>query len=82
MDFDDKSEAIVENNIIRTNFEDGIEIRFQDYVGSTLNTTIRNNQLIGNGQDGIQLVGYPATSNRVINIEHNLIKDNTRVGSG
>ena len=82
VDFDDKSEAIVENNIIRTNFEDGIEIRFQDYVGSTLNTTIRNNQLIGNGQDGIQLIGYPATSNRVINIEHNLIKDNTRVGVG
>ncbi|TDA66095.1 MAG: hypothetical protein D9V45_03910 [Chloroflexi bacterium] len=82
VDFDMKSEAIVENNIMRNNHEDGIEIRFQDYVGPTLNITIRNNQLIGNGQNGIQLIGYPATSNRVINIEHNLIKDNSRVGVG
>jgi len=82
VDFDMKSEAIVENNIMRNNHEDGIEIRFQDYVGPALNITIRNNQLIGNGQNGIQLIGYPTTSNRVIDIEHNLIKDNARVGVG
>ncbi len=82
VDFDDKSEAIVENNIMRNNFEDGIEIRMQEYTGPTLAFTIRNNQLIGNGQDGIQIISYSVPTNRVINIEHNLIKNNERVGIG
>jgi hypothetical protein len=82
IDFDMFSEGLVEYNIIRNNHEDGIEIRFQDYTGPMLNFTIRNNQITGNGQNGIQLIGYPTTTNRVINIEHNLIKDNARVGVG
>lgn len=82
IDFDLETEAVVENNIIRNNHEDGIEIRLQEVLGPTINITIRNNQIIGNGQNGIQLIGYPDTSNRIINIEHNLIKDNARVGIG
>jgi hypothetical protein len=76
------TEALVENNISRYNHEDGIEIRFQDYTGPMLNITIRNNQFYGNGQDGLQLVSYNVLTNRTLTIEHNLIRNNTRVGLG
>jgi tartrate-resistant acid phosphatase type 5 len=82
VDFDMATEAIVEDNISRNNHEDGIEIRFQDYTGPMLNITIRNNQLYGNGQDGIQLISYNVLTNRTITIENNLIKSNSRVGLG
>lgn len=82
VDFDMATEALVENNISRNNHEDGIEIRFQDYTGPMLNITIRNNQLYGNGQDGIQLISYNVLTNRTLTIEKNLIKGNNRVGLG
>ena len=82
IDMDEFTEGLFEDNISRNNHEDGIEIRLQPYSGITLNITIRNNQLYGNGQDGIQLVDYADLSHRVFVIERNLIQNNQRVGLG
>jgi hypothetical protein len=73
IDLDDDVEIIIEKNIIRCNRDDGIEIRMQPYSGITLNYEIKNNLIINNGEDGIQLIGYPEKSPRVITIRNNVI---------
>ncbi len=82
IDFDKASEGLIENNIIRYNLEDGFEIRLEEYLGAMLNIKIHNNHFIGNSQDGLQLIGSLATTNRVIRIERNLFLNNSRVGIG
>jgi hypothetical protein len=82
VDFDNASDAIIEDNIIRNNGDDGIEIRMQPYSGPTLNIIIRRNTISGNAEDGIQLIDYPGLSNRVFYIERNLITNNAIVGLG
>jgi len=82
IDFDKASEGLIENNIIRYNLEDGFEIRLEEYLGTMLNIKIHNNHFIGNSQDGLQLIGSLATTNRVIHIERNLFLNNSRVGIG
>ena len=79
---DGATEATIENNIIRNNKDDGIEIRLHEYSGPILNIIIRNNTIFGNHEDGIQLIDYPDVSDRVFFIEHNLIQESAMAGLG
>src|SRR3989304_3312718 len=82
IDIDGSSEATIEDNIIRTSGDDGIEIRLHPYSGPTLNIIIRRNIISSSGEDGIQLVDYEDLSDRVFLIERNVIKDSKKVGLG
>ena len=42
----------------------------------------RNNRITGNGEDGIQIIGYPETSDRIVVIERNVIAENAMAGIG
>ena len=82
VDFDGAVQATVEDNIIRDNGDDGIEIRLHEYSGSVLNVIIRNNVVADNGEDGIQIIDYPDLSDRFILIEGNLVQGNAMAGLG
>ena len=82
IDLDNGTEVIIENNMIRNNKNEGIEIRLHKYSGPTLNILIRNNIISGNLEDGIQLIDYPDVSDRVFFIERNLIQGNAMAGLG
>jgi len=86
IDFDEDCDGLIENNILRDNRGDGMELRFYPYTGPTLNIIIRNNQIINNNSDGIQLiwnnVGELVVSDRFLTIEKNLIYDNRQAGLG
>ena len=81
-DLDQDVDIEIANNMIRYNKDDGIEIRLHPYTGSTLTYNIHGNTIIGNGEDGIQLIDYDGLSDRVFYIENNIIADSTRVGIG
>jgi len=82
IDLDRQTAVIIEDNLIRHNGDDGIEIRLQPYRGPTLDVIIRRNTIMGNDEDGIQLIGYGESSDRFFLIERNLIKDNVKAGLG
>jgi hypothetical protein len=82
VDCDDDVDIWIEDNIIRNNEDDGIEIRLQDYSGLPIVYRIRRNRIYGNGEDGIQLIDYPGLSSRFFIIERNLIRDNAMAGLG
>ena len=82
IDLDGATEATIENNIIRNNKDDGIEIRLHEYSGPILTVIIRNNTISGNLEDGIQLIDYPDVSDRVFFIERNLIQGSAMAGLG
>lgn len=82
VDFDESSEGLVANNIIRDNDDDGIEIRLHDHLGEPLTIVVRDNVITGNGEDGIQIIDYPGLSNRRVIIERNIIADNAMAGIG
>jgi hypothetical protein len=82
IDLDGPTEVTIEDNIIRNSNDDGIEIRLHPYSGPTLNIIIRRNIISDSNSDGIQLIGYDVLSDRSFLIEHNVIKDNNKVGFG
>lgn len=83
IDFDKANAALIEDNIIRNNHDDGIEIRLQNYSGPpTLEFFIRRNKIYGNGEDGIQLIDHTGASARAFYIENNLIQGNIDAGLG
>jgi hypothetical protein len=82
VDYDLDCDATVVHNEIIDNEDDGIEIRLQPYNGDTLQLTIRDNVITGNGEDGIQIIDYPGLSDRRIRIERNLIARNAMAGIG
>jgi parallel beta-helix repeat protein len=82
IDLDNGTEVIIENNMIRNNKNEGIEIRLHEYSGPTLKIIIRNNIISENLEDGIQLIDYPDVSDRVFFIERNLIQGNAMAGLG
>ncbi len=82
VDFDEGSSGTIENNMIRNNDDDGIEVRLHDYSGPRLNIIIRGNTIMGNQEDGIQIIDYPGLTDRVFTIERNLIQGNAQVGLG
>lgn len=86
IDFDEDCDGLIENNILRDNRGDGMEFRFYLYTGPTLNIFIRNNQIMRNNSDGIQLIwenaGELVASDRFLSIEKNLIFSNRQAGLG
>jgi len=82
IDLDGASDAVIEDNLIRNNDDDGVEIRLEPHKGAALHIVIRRNIIFGNKEDGIQLIGYPKVSPRVLYIQQNLIMNNRMAGVG
>jgi hypothetical protein len=78
---------LIENNRIMYPKLNAIEIGLQNTSAppSPIETDIRNNMLIGSGQDGIQFVDYtgnPQDTNRRFMITGNLVANNKKAGIG
>jgi len=69
-------------NAIHDNAEDGIEMRMMPYTGPLKRTLISGNAITGNGQDGIQFIGYAEPSARAVRVEGNTIRSNGKAGIG
>jgi Right handed beta helix region len=85
VDVDQRSELWIEDSIIRDNVQDGIEIRLQDNLfepGESIENVILRNQLLDNGQDGLQLIDYYALTPRSFRVERNIIAGNGSSGLG
>jgi len=82
IDLDGPTAVTIEGNIIQNNRDDGIEVRLHPYSGPTLDIIVRDNIISTNDEDGIQLIDYDDLSDRIFNIERNLITDNAMVGLG
>ena len=75
-------DILIENNIVRNNAGDGMEIRIEPYTGVLLNYIIRRNIVESNDCYGIQIIDYGTVSDRIFIIEENLIINNGEVGVG
>ena len=77
---------LIEHNRLLYNRDDGIEIRLQDSSAPAqpIEITIRDNEIIGCYEDGIQLIDYSQSvdTNRRIVISGNLIANCQRAGIG
>jgi hypothetical protein len=82
IDLDHDVEVTIDRNLIRNNGGDGIEIRLHPTSGPKRQIVIRNNEISGNDEDGIQLIEYDPGSPREFTIERNLIRDNGKAGIG
>jgi len=82
IDLDGPGDTLISGNTIKTSNDDGIEIRNFDYSGEILNVVIRNNSIDNSGEDGLQLIDYPANSNRIFTFENNLITNSEDAGIG
>ena len=83
IDVDDPKNVFIENNICISPGDDGVEIRNFDYTGpDTLTTTISGNTIVGAREDGVQIIDYAATSNRVFRLERNEIRNSVGAGLG
>ncbi|MBX3435327.1 MAG: right-handed parallel beta-helix repeat-containing protein [Pirellulales bacterium] len=80
VDYATSVEAV--GNVIRDSVDDGIEIRLHDYRGPELHVIVRDNVIVGSGEDGIQIIGYPGLSDRRVVIERNLIVQSVAAGIG
>lgn len=78
--------VLIENNRIMYSGDDGIEMRLQDSSAppQPIEVTIRNNEIIGSDEDGIQFIDYGQTvdTNRRIVVAGNLIADSRFAGIG
>ena len=80
LDYDGDTDCNAQENEIRDNRDDGIEIRLE----RTTRASIRQNLISGNGEDGIEIINTPVvgvTENRV-RIQKNIIRGNARYGIG
>jgi TolB protein len=87
IDLDDMIHPLViENNRIMYSADDGIEIRLQDSSAPSqpITITIRNNEIIGCDEDGIQFIDYSQSldSKRRFVITGNLISNCRKAGIG
>jgi hypothetical protein len=82
IDMDFAVDIVVQDNVIRNNGDDCIEIRMQGHSGPTLDIVIRGNEIYGNGEDGIQLIHYGSQTDRFFEITYNYIYDNVDAGIG
>ncbi|HEX4132202.1 MAG TPA: right-handed parallel beta-helix repeat-containing protein [Pirellulales bacterium] len=82
IDLDDSSAAVIEDNVIRNNKDDGIEIRLHKHRGQLLEIVIRRNVFEGNREDGLQLIDYPGMGDRTFRIERNLFVGNAMAAIG
>lgn len=82
IDVDDPTDVIVEGNVMLNSSDDGLELRNFDHSGTVFTVIIRDNFISGSKEDGIQLIDYPANSDRVFYIERNTIVGSAFVGLG
>ena len=80
IDLDGPVAAVIRHNQINDNKDDGIEIRLHPFEGDSIHTTISDNTIARNGEDGIQFIDYEAPTSRSFRIARNLILDNAMVG--
>jgi hypothetical protein len=78
---------LIENNRILYAGDDGIEVSLQNATAPAgrMEVNIWNNMIIGNAQDGVQLIDYagdPQDTNRLFVLRGNLIANNGRAGLG
>jgi len=77
---------LIENNRLMYNRDDGIEVRLQDASAPAqpFTVTIRNNEIIGCDEDGIQFIDYgqAVDTNRKYHITGNLIANCRFAGIG
>lgn len=73
---------IIGNRIVRSG-DDGIEIRLHDdAIPETAEIMVRNNEITGSGEDGIQLIDYFEKTNRRIIVRGNLIRNTAMAAIG
>jgi hypothetical protein len=85
VDVDQRAELWIEDSLVRGNAQDGIEIRLQDNqfaAGESIENVILRNQLLDNGQDGLQLIDYSTATPRAFRVERNVIAGNGASGIG
>lgn len=82
IDCDQATDALIEENAILGNKDDGVEVRLHPYSGPRLQIVIRRNLFSGNKEDGVQLIDYPGLSDRSIRIEGNVIHASAMAGVG
>ncbi|HZM20889.1 MAG TPA: right-handed parallel beta-helix repeat-containing protein, partial [Anaerolineales bacterium] len=87
IDMDDMNRSLtLEYNRMLYSADDGIEVRLQDTTAPSLpvTITIRNNEIIGCNEDGIQFIDYSQSldSNRRFVINNNLIANCRKAGIG
>jgi hypothetical protein len=76
IDFDGPTAGTVEQNTVEKNGGDGLETRLHRFTGGPLEINIRNNVILDNGEDGVQLIGgFSANpAGRSYRIERNVIR--------
>ena len=83
IDVDDPKNVFIKNNVCISAGDDGIEIRNFNYAGpDTLTTTISGSTIVGAQEDGVQIIDYVASSNRVFRLEWNEIRNCVGAGLG
>lgn len=82
IDCDDAVSVTIEDNVIRENKDDGIEIRLQPVDGPALVYEVRGNWISGNREDGLQLIDNPGRSPRSFRIERNVFHASAMAGLG
>ena len=83
IDLDGPTAAVIEHCELVDNGDDGIEIRLHAYDSpDSLDILVRDNLIRGNGEDGIQLIGYDVETARRFRIEGNRIIGNAMAGIG
>jgi 3-phytase len=82
IDLDQGTAATLRRNVLAYNQDDGIEIRLHPYEGDSLHTHVTENWIVGNGEDGIQVIDYETPSPRSFRVDHNVIAGNAMAGIG
>jgi DNA-binding beta-propeller fold protein YncE len=83
IDLDGATAALIEQCELVDNGDDGIEVRLHPFQGpDTLDIIVRDNLIAGNGEDGIQLIGYDVVTARRFRIEGNRITGSAKAGIG
>ncbi len=82
VDADGPLDALIEDNVILSAGDDGIEIRNFTHEGELVRITIRNNTIVGSREDAIQIIDYGGVANREFVIIGNVLADSTDVGIG
>ena len=73
---------VVDNRLSRS-ADDGIEMRLHDdVIASTVRASFLGNQIVGSGEDGIQIIDYFGVTDRRILIDGNLIRDSQMAAIG
>jgi hypothetical protein len=88
LDLDNQIKSLlIEDNRLLYSHDDGIEIRLQDGSAPSqlIDIIIRNNEIVGSGEDGIQFIDYPddpQDTNRRFYVHNNLLANNRMAGIG